>query len=128
MKASLRSSRYLLCALFLCFSFLTFFFVSFTSGFIHQLQKGENTIFLVIENILQVCIFLPCRKTLSIKIVIKLGSFICSNMRAAGERKYAGAPVATVIEALIMTQRGKEMMLPAPAGRDSTAFHRQQEL
>jgi hypothetical protein len=27
-----------------------------------------------------------------------------------------------------MTQRGKEMMLPAPAGRDSTAFHRQQEL
>ena len=41
LKASLRSGRPVLCALFLCFPFLSFIFASFTFGFVHQLQTGE---------------------------------------------------------------------------------------
>lgn len=44
----------------------------------------------------------------------------CSNTRAACGRKRAGAPVATVIEVFIMTQREKEIMLLEAAGKHST--------
>jgi hypothetical protein len=51
LKARLRSGRSVLCALFLCFPFLSFVLASFTFGFVHQLQKAENIIFWVMENI-----------------------------------------------------------------------------
>jgi hypothetical protein len=44
LKASLRSGKSVLRALFQCFLFLSF-------GFVHQLQTAGNTIFLVMEKI-----------------------------------------------------------------------------
>jgi hypothetical protein len=51
LKASLRSGRSVLYALFLCYPCLSFGFASFTLAFVHQLQTAENTIFWVKDNI-----------------------------------------------------------------------------
>jgi hypothetical protein len=51
LKASISNSRYVLCALFLCFPLLSFVFESFIFGFGNQLQTVENTIYLLMENI-----------------------------------------------------------------------------